>query len=121
MAKVGEWMQTWLLSAKTFHFALQAAGSVVFYVNTNKMEFMCFEQKGVIFTLINQPLKLVDQFTYPNSNISSTVQSSLLRLKNTPTASLQMSKTPTWVSRISYLPTHPLGQDMTQGQFLSEV
>ena len=26
-----------------------------------------------------------------------------------------------WKSRLSYLPTPPLGQDMTQGQFLSGV
>ena len=41
------------------------------YVNTNKIEFMCFKQ-GVISTLSGKPLKSVDQFTYLSSNISFT-------------------------------------------------
>ena len=33
---------------------------------------MCFNQDGVIFSLNGKPLKLVDQFIYFDSNISST-------------------------------------------------
>ena len=33
---------------------------------------MYFKQKGAIFILNRKPLKLVDQFTYLDSNISST-------------------------------------------------
>ena len=36
------------------------------------MEFMYFKQDGDISTLNGKPLKLVDQFTYLGSNITST-------------------------------------------------
>ena len=50
----------------------QAAGSIGFSVNANKIEFTCFKQEGTIYTLSGKPLKIVDQFTYPGSNIPST-------------------------------------------------
>ena len=50
------------------HNLTQAAGSIGFDVKSNKIEYMCFKQKGVIF----KPLKLVNQFTYLRNNISST-------------------------------------------------
>ena len=37
-----------------------------------KTEFMCFKQEGGIFTSSGKPLKLVDQFIYFGSHISST-------------------------------------------------
>ena len=40
-------------------------------MNANKTELMCFKQ-GAISTLHGNPLKLIDQFTYLGSNISST-------------------------------------------------
>ena len=39
-------------------------------MDANKTECLCFKQKGAIST--GKPLKLVDQFTYLGSNISST-------------------------------------------------
>ena len=33
-------------------------------MNTNKTEYMSLKQKGVNYTLISRPLKLVDQFTF---------------------------------------------------------
>ena len=33
---------------------------------------MCFKQEGAISTLTRKPLKLVNQFTYLGSNITST-------------------------------------------------
>ena len=50
----------------------QAARGIGFYVNTIIIEFMRFKQEGAISILSGKPLKLVDQFTYLNSNISST-------------------------------------------------
>ena len=50
----------------------QTTGGIGLYVNANKTEFMCIKQKGTISTLSGKPLKLVDQFTYLSSNISST-------------------------------------------------
>ena len=44
----------------------QAAGGISLYVNTNKIEFVCFKQ-GAIFTLSGKALKLDDQFTYLGS------------------------------------------------------
>ena len=44
----------------------------VLHVNADKTEFMCFNQDGATFTSNGKPLKLVDQFTYFDSNISST-------------------------------------------------
>ena len=42
------------------------------YVNANKTKFKCFKQKGAISTLSDKPLKLINQFKYLVSNISST-------------------------------------------------
>ena len=41
------------------------------YANSDKTEFMCFNKDSVI-SLNDKPLKLVDQFIYLGSNISST-------------------------------------------------
>ena len=42
------------------------------HVNVHKTEFMCFNQKGDLFTLDGPSLKLVDKFTYRGSSVSST-------------------------------------------------
>ena len=49
----------------------KAARGIGFYVNSDKMELMCFKQDGDISKHV-KPLKLVDQFTFLGSNISST-------------------------------------------------
>ena len=41
-------------------------------MNANKIEFLCFKQKGAIFTLKGNPQELVVPFTYLSNNISST-------------------------------------------------
>ena len=41
-------------------------------MNTDKTEFMSFKQEGFTVTLTGKHLKLVNQFTYLKSNISST-------------------------------------------------
>ena len=40
-------------------------------MNSDKTNFMCFDQDGAISSLNEKPLKLVDQFVYLGSNISS--------------------------------------------------
>ena len=50
----------------------QVAGGIGLYMNMNKIQFMRFKQDGTISTRSGKFLKLVDQFTYLNSNISST-------------------------------------------------
>ena len=57
-----------------------AAGSKGLHVNTDKTEFMCFNQRGDIFTLNGRWLKLVDKFTYLRSTISSTENDINMRL-----------------------------------------
>ena len=54
------------------HNLEQAAGGIGLYVNANKTEYMCFNQRGAISTLKGDPLKLADKFTYLRSSISST-------------------------------------------------
>ena len=49
----------------------QAAAGIGLYVNTDKMEYMCFNQRDDIFTLKGGPLKLVDKFTNLGSSVSA--------------------------------------------------
>ena len=56
------------------------------HVNTNKTEYICFNQRGDISTLNGSSLKLVDKFTYQESSHSST--------KNDVNAGLAKSWTP---------------------------
>ena len=49
-----------------------AAAGIVLYVNAHKTEFMCYNQTGDISTLDGISLKLVDEFTYLGSSVSST-------------------------------------------------
>ena len=60
----------------------QASG-IGLYMNADKIEFMCFNQDGAASILIVKPLKLVDQFTYLSSNISSTENDVTIRTKKT--------------------------------------
>ena len=62
------------------HNLEQTAERISLYFNTNKTEFMFFEQKGDIFTLCGKPLKLVDHFPYVVRNISSTESDVNIRL-----------------------------------------
>ena len=54
------------------HSLEQAAAGIGIHVNTDKMEYMCFKQRGNISTLKDRPLRLVDKFTYLGSSVSST-------------------------------------------------
>ena len=59
--------------AKTLLHSLErTAGGIVLYVNADKTEYMCSNQRGDIFTLKGVPLKLVDKFTYLGNSVSST-------------------------------------------------
>ena len=49
-----------------------AAGGIGLCVNTDKTEHMCFNQRGNISSQNGSSLKLVDNFTYLRSSISST-------------------------------------------------
>ena len=63
-----------------------AAASIGLHVNADKMEFTCINQEGAIFTLNGGPLKLVDNFTYLSSRVSSTESDVNIKLTNAWTA-----------------------------------
>ena len=54
------------------HSLERAAAGIELYLNADKTEYMCFNQRGDISTLKGGPLKLVDKFTYLGSSVSST-------------------------------------------------
>ena len=54
------------------HNLEQAADGIGLPVNSDKTELMCFNQRDNISTLSGTYLKLVDEFTYHGSSISST-------------------------------------------------
>ena len=54
------------------HSLERAAGGIDLHVNADKMEYMCFNQRGDISTQKGGPLKLVDKFTYLGISVSST-------------------------------------------------
>ena len=47
-------------------------GGIGLLVNADKTEFMCFNKRSDNSTLIGKSLKLVDNFTYLRSGLSST-------------------------------------------------
>ena len=55
-------------------------------VNRDRTEYMCFNQRGDISTLIGSSLKLVDKFTYLRSSVSSTETDINMRLTKAWTA-----------------------------------
>ena len=59
--------------AETLLHSLEwVAAGIGLHVNTDKTEYMCFNQRGKISTLKGGSLKLVDKFTYLGSSVSST-------------------------------------------------
>ena len=59
--------------AETLQHSLElAAAGIGLHVNAHKTEYMCYNQTGDISTLDGTSLKLVDNFTYLGSSVSST-------------------------------------------------
>ena len=58
----------------------RSISGISLHVNADKTEYMCFNQRGVISTLNGSSLKLVDQFTYLGSSVSSTETHIVTRL-----------------------------------------
>ena len=46
------------------HSLERAAGGIGLYLNADKTEYTCFDQRGDISTLKGVPLKLVEKFIY---------------------------------------------------------
>ena len=70
------------------HNLEQAAGDIG---NADKIEYMCFNQRGDISTLKSGPLKLVDKCTDLRSSVSSTEKDINTRLAKAWTAIKRMS------------------------------
>ena len=68
------------------HRSERAAGGISLYINADKTEYMCFNQRSNISTLKGRPLKLVDNFTYRGSGVSSTENDINTRLVKALTA-----------------------------------
>ena len=67
--------------AKTLLDSLKrAAAGIGLHINADKMEHMCFNQRGDISTLNGSSLKLVDKFTYLGNSVSSTETGINMRL-----------------------------------------
>ena len=64
----------------------RAAGGIGLHVNTDKMEYMYYDQRSDIFTLKGGTLKLVRKFTYFENVVSSTKNNINTRLAKTWTA-----------------------------------
>ena len=71
------------------HGQKQVVKGIGLYINSNKTEFVCFKQDCAISSFHGKLLKSVDQFTYLNSNISSTE------------SNLNISKSGAKISRLS--------------------
>ena len=54
------------------HSLEQATSSIGLHVNAEKMEYICFTQRGDISTLNSGSLKLMDKFTYLGISFSPT-------------------------------------------------
>ena len=68
--------------AETLLHSLEwAATDIGLHINTDKTEYMCFNQRGYIFILNGSSLKLVDKFTYLESSVSSTETDQLVTSK----------------------------------------
>ena len=63
-----------------------AAAGIGLYVNTDKTEYMCFNQRGDISTLNSSFLKLLDKFTNVGSSVSSAETDINMRLEKAWTA-----------------------------------
>ena len=73
------------------HCLEQAATGIGLHLNTDKTEYICFNQRGDISTLNGRCLKLVDKFTYLGSSVSSTETATDTRLAKIWTANDRLS------------------------------
>ena len=60
------------VEAETMLHSQERAAGIGLHVNADKTEYICFNQRGEISTLIGSSLKLVDKFTYLGNSVSST-------------------------------------------------
>ena len=73
------------------HSLERAAAGIGLHFNAHKTEYMCYNQTGDITTLDRTSLRLVDQFTYLGSSVSSTEKDIDTRLMKAWTAINRLS------------------------------
>ena len=66
----------------------QRAWRISFHVDANKTEYSCFKREGPISTLRGKLSKVVDKFTYLESNITSTESDIKIHLAQAWTATI---------------------------------
>ena len=93
------------------HSLERAAAGIGLHVNAHKTEYMCYNQTGDIFTLDGTSLKLVDNFTYQGSSVSSTDKDIDTRLTKAGTA----------IDRLSIIWTSDLTDKMKRSLFQAAV
>ena len=91
------------------HSLERAACGIGLNLNSDKTEYMCFNQRGDIFTLKGEPLKLADKFTFFGSSVSST--------KND--VNMQLAKAWTDIARLSVIWKSDLTDKMKRSFFPS--
>ena len=79
-------VNTFTEAKSLLHSPKQAAGDIGLQTNVEKTEYMCFNQEADMSTLKGSSLKLVDEFTYLGSSVSSTESGINIRLAKAWTA-----------------------------------
>ena len=78
--------------AETLLYILErAAAGIGLHVNAHNTEYMCFNQRGNISTLNGSSLKLIEEFTYIESSVTSTENDINTRLVKAWTANDRLS------------------------------
>ena len=81
-----------LIQAETrLHSLESAADGIGLHANADKAEYTCFNQRGDISTLNGGSLKLVSNFTYLGSSVSSTEKDNYTRLAKARTVMYRLS------------------------------
>ena len=89
--------------AETLLHSLEwAAAGISLHVNLHETEYMCFNQRGDIFSLNGSSLKLVDKFTYLGSSVSSTETGINTQLAKAWTAISHMEVRPDWWNEMQF-------------------
>ena len=93
------------------HSLERVAAGIGLHVNAHKTEYMCYNQTGDISTLDGTSLKLVDEFTYLGSSVSSTEKD----------IDTWLTKAWTAIDRLSIIWNSDLSDKMKRGFFLATV
>lgn len=86
-------------ASELLHRVEKAAREIGLYINSDKTEFISFNQKGEIRSLDDKPIKAVEEFIYLGSNIQSTERDIEIRKGKAWSALTKLDKI--WKSTLS--------------------